>query len=536
MNKRMLFLCLLAVMVLLVTVALGGCQGDKGTESSVTDNHSSTETTSGTETVSGTESASGTEAGGATTGGSVVVGMTQDLVSLDPHIQTDAGTRNVVFNLFEGLVKPTSDGDLVPAVASDYEILEDGKVYSFTLREGITFHDGSRVTVENIKYSIERYAEVQAESSVFSAPPEVVLIDESTVEIRLDEANTELLADLATVYIIPRSNTDVATNPIGTGPFKYVSYTAGQKLVLNKYDGYWKEGYPYLDEVTFKFIADVETAFVELQAGTLDILNYLTIDQAELLGDDFNIVEGSMNLVHALYLNNDYEPLQDVKVRQALSYAVDKDTINEFWSGGKSRLIGSHMIPSIAKYYEEGAEGLYPYNVEKAKELLAEAGYTDGFDLVITVPSSYTQHVSTAEVIVEYLKAVGINASIELVEWSTWLSDVYTDRNYQATVIGVDGKLAPSSWLIRYVSSYENNFVNYSNEEYDSIFALAKATVDESEKIELYKELQMILAEDAVNVFIQDPAEFVAVNSKLAGYEVYPVAAQDLSTVYYVEQ
>jgi len=526
MNKRTQFPRLLAVMVLLVTVALGGCQGDKGTESSMTDNHSSTQTASSIET----------KAGGATTGGSVVVGMTQDLVSLDPHIQTDAGTRNVVFNLFEGLVKPTSDGDLVPAVASDYEVLEDGKVYRFTLREGITFHDGSQVTVEDIKYSIERYAEVQAESSVFSALNEVAVIDESTVEIRLGEANTELPADLATVYIIPKSNTDVATNPIGTGPFKFVSYTAGQKLMLEKYDGYWKEGYPYLNEVTFKFVADPETAFMELQAGTLDILNYLTIDKVEILGDDFNIVEGSMNLVHALYLNNDYGPLQDIRVRQALCHAVDKDTINEFFAGGKSRLIGSHMIPSIAKYYEEGAEGLYPYDVEKAKELLAEAGYADGFDLAITVPSAYSQHVRTAEIIVENLKAVGIHASLELVEWSTWLSDVYTDRNYQATVIGVDGKLAPSSWLVRYVSTFENNFFNYSSEEYDAIYAQAKATVDETEKIRLYKELQMMLAKEAANVFIQDPAEFVAVNRELAGYQVYPVAAQDLSTVYYVEQ
>jgi len=524
MNKRMRFLCLLAVMVLLVSVTLGGCQGDKGTESSTTDNNSST------------NAASETEATRATTGGSVVVGMTQDLVSLDPHIQTDAGTRNVVFNLFEGLVKPTSDGDLMPAVASDYEVLEDGKVYRFTLREGITFHDGSKVTVEDIKYSIERYAEVQSEASVFSAMDEVVVIDESTVELRLEEANTELLADLATVYIIPQSNTDVATNPIGTGPFKFVSYTAGQKLMLSKHEGYWKEGYPYLDEVEFKFIADVETAFMELQAGTLDILNYLTIDQVEILGEEFNIVEGSMNLVHALYLNNDYEPLQDVKVRQALCHAVDKDTINEFFAGGKSRLIGSHMIPSIVKYYEEGAEGLYPYDVEKAKELLAEAGYAEGFDLVITVPNAYSQHVRTAEIIVENLKAVGINASLELVEWSTWLSDVYAERNYQSTVIGVDAKLAPSSWLIRYVSTYENNFMNYSSNEYDDIFAQAKAAVDETEKVTLYKELQMILAQEAVNVFIQDPAEFVAVNRKLTGYEVFPVAAQDLSTVRYVEQ
>ena len=147
-------------------------------------------------------------------------------------------------------------------------------------------------------------------------------------------------------------------NPIGTGPFKFVSYAPGENLVMERYDGYWGEK-AYLDQVTFKFVADVETAFMELQAGTLDILNYLTADQVSTLGDDFTIVNGSMNLVHAMYLNNDYEPLSNVKVRQALCYAVDRQSINDFLFGGASRLIGTHMIPSLTKYYNEENENLY---------------------------------------------------------------------------------------------------------------------------------------------------------------------------------
>ena len=372
-------------------------------------------------------------------------GMTQDLASLDPHVDTDAGTRDVVFNLYEGLVKPTSDGGFIPAVASDYIISDDAKTYTFTLRDGITFHDGTPVTIEDVKYSIDRYAEIQGESSAFSSLVDSVEVqDDKTLVVNLKESYSEFLP-MMTIAIIPQSNEDPAGNPIGTGPFKYVSYTPGQNLELEKYDGYWQEGVPSLDSVEFKFIADVDTAFVELQAGTIDILKYLTSAQAETLGDDYNIVQGSMNLVHAMYLNSAYEPLSKTEVRQALCYAVDRDAINNFIFGGKSHIIGSHMIPAMSKYYEPEAETVYSYDPEKAKELLADAGYADGFDLEITVPSSYSQHVDSAQIIADELSQVGINVTLNQVEWSTCCrmytreatsrrpSSVLTERWHRAT-------------------------------------------------------------------------------------------------------
>lgn len=530
MKKRSVRSILLGVMVLTVSIALCACGGDKNAETETDNTSQEQDADAVAEETEGQAEA----AGEPTQGGSVVVGKTQDLVSLDPHAVTDAGTRDVVFNLYEGLVKATPDGELKPAVASDYTISEDAKVYTFTLRDGITFHDGSAVTVDDIKYSLERFAEEQSDSSAFSIVEDVVIADDKTVEVHLSEGNSEFLPEL-TCGIIPASNEDVTGNPIGTGPFKFVSYAPGENLVMERYDGYWGEK-AYLDQVTFKFVADVETAFMELQAGTLDILNYLTADQVSTLGDDFTIVNGSMNLVHAMYLNNDYEPLSNVKVRQALCYAVDRQSINDFLFGGASRLIGTHMIPSLTKYYNEETESLYEYNPEKAKELLAEAGYPDGFELSIMVPSAYSQHVSTAEIIAENLKAVGIDAKLELVEWSTWLSECYQGRKYQATVVGVDGKLSPSDWFAKYVSTDAKNFMNYKSEEFDKLFNEAYATVDADKKAELYKEAEMVLAQDAVNVFIEDPADFVAVNSKLAGYQFYPIAAQDMSTVYYAEQ
>ena len=202
MKKRMGFL--LSAMVILVSAALVGCQGGKTTESRQTGNTSSESQTESSQTSQPTE------------GGSVVIGMTQDIVSLDPHVETDAGTRSVVFNLYEGLVKPTVSGELEAAVASDYKISDDAKVYTFTLRDGVTFHDGSAVTAEDVKYSIERFAENSGESSAFSNLEEVVIADDKTVEVRLKEGYSEFLPDLAEAVIIPKAVwRDINKTPVG---------------------------------------------------------------------------------------------------------------------------------------------------------------------------------------------------------------------------------------------------------------------------------------------------------------------------------
>ncbi len=351
----------------------------------------------------------------------------------------------------------------------------------------------------------------------------------------MKEGDSEFITELA-LAVIPASNDDPAGNPIGTGPFKFVSYTPGQNLILEKYDGYWQKGLPYLDRVEFKFTPDVDTAFMELQAGTIDILKYLTTAQAQSLSSEYNLVEGSMNLVHGMYLNSGYEPLSNAKVSQALCYAVDRDAINNFLFGGKSRIIGSNMIPNMTKYYEPQAESVYTYDVAKAKELLAEAGYPDGFDLEITVPSSYSQHVDTAQIIADELSQAGVRTTIKQVEWSTWLEEVYKNGQFQATVIGFDGTLAPGKMLQRYVSDDSKNFMHYSNAEFDRAFKEAYEAVDDAEKTAKYKEAQMLLAQDAAAVYIEDPANLVAVNKKFAGYTFYPTSAEDMSLLYQIAQ
>lgn len=476
-----------------------------------------------------------------TQGGSIIVGITNDLDSLDPHKAEAAGTREVLFNIFEGLVKLNSEGELVPAVASEYNVSEDGMTYTFTLRDGVKFHNGDEVTVDDVVYSLKRCAGLLEESdpkvrvvSALSIVSSIDVVDEKTVKLTLNEANTELLGSL-TCAIIPKDYTQQETKPIGTGPFKAVSYEALHSFVIQKNDDYYGDA-PYLDKVTFKVCADASSAFLELQAGNIDIFPYLTQAQASQLSKGYNIEVGNANVVQGLFLNNTSKPFDDIRVRQAMCYAIDRQAILDFVAGGKGTIIGSNMFANFTVYADDTLVNEYPYNVEKAKELLKDAGYESGFTFTITVPSNYQFHVDTAQVIVEQLKQVGITAQIQLVEWASWLDDVYRGRNFESTIIGLDGDLIPSEILTRYNSDSNKNFVNYSNPEFDRVFDLAVKTIDEDKKIEYYKELQAILAKDAASVYIQDPASLVAVNKKITGYQFYPVYVQDMSVIHYVDE
>ena len=507
---------ILVMLTMAVTIALSGCSGDKGEQKSTTENKLS---------------------GNPVEGGSIKVGISQDLDSLDPHKAVAAGTKEVLFNIYEGLVKPDKDGDLVEAVASSYSVSDDAKVYTFTLRDGVKFHNGNAVTAEDVKYSIDRCADTSNGEplvSAYSIIESVNILDEKTVEIRLTESNTEFLAYMTTA-IIPKDYDKLDTEPVGTGPFKYVSRSPQENVILEKNEDYWGEK-AHLDKVEFKIVADADMLVTNLKGGSIDMAMRLTSSQAAELTDGFHIEEGTMNLVQALYLNNDVEPLNNEKVRQALCYAVNPDEIMDMRADGKGVRIGTSMYPGLKKYYDEEYADYYTQDFEKAKELLKEAGYPDGFDLEITVSSADQPHVDTAQVIAEELKNIGVNVTIKPIEWEAWLEDVYAKRNYQSTVVGVDASnLSARAMLERFTSDASGNFINFKDDEYDKVFKEAIAATDETEQIKLYKQAEGILAEKAANVYIQDLANLVAVSNKYDGYTFYPLYVQDMSTIYMVE-
>jgi peptide/nickel transport system substrate-binding protein len=468
------------------------------------------------------------------------VGIAQDLdESLDPHKAVAAGTKEVMFNVFEGLVKPTSDGDLIPAVAENYTISDDQTTYTFALREGVKFHNGDTVTAEDVKYSIQRVAAAEdtgvVQVEALSIIQSIDTPDNQTVVIQLSEPSNEFLTYL-TCAVIPADYDQQDTAPVGTGPFKFVSRTAQDNLVLERFDDYW--GTPaYLSKVTYKIIENADSILMSLQSGAVDLFAHLSSTQVAQLGDDFNIGEGTMNLVQALYLNNGVAPFDDVRVRQALCYAIDRQQILDLAFDGYGSPIGSSMYPAFGKYFDDSLTDYYTQDIEKAKELLAEAGYPDGFTMTITVPSNYQPHVDTAQVLVEQLKEIGVTAEIQPVEWASWLSDVYSGRQYQSTVVGVDASTMTARALLeRFVSTAGNNFINYSSETYDELFQQVLATSDDELQTDLYKHMEAELTANAANVYIQDMADLVAVRKGLEGLTFYPIYVLDVSTLYYTNE
>ena len=388
--------------------------------------------------------------------------------------------------------------------------------------------------MQDVKASLDKCAGTGSDEplvAAFSAVSAINTPDDSTIEVVLKEADTDFLPNL-TAAILPADHLDASVDPIGTGPYKYVSRSPQENIVLESFDDYWGEK-AHIKNVVLKIVPDGDTIVMNLEGGSIDLMARLSTTQAAQLSDNFDIYEGTMNLVQAVYLNNAVEPFNNTKVRQALCYAVDIQEIMDFVSDGKGTETGSSMFPAFGKYYVKELNDTYNTDIEKAKQLLSEAGYPDGFEFSITVPSNYQQHVDTAQVIKEQLKKIGVTANINLVEWDTWLNDVYIGRNFEATVIGVDAStLTASAMLGRFVSDSGKNFINYNNAEYDKIYNEAFTSTDDAVRTEKYKECEKILSTDAANVYIQDLPNMVAVNKKFGGYEFYPLYVMDFSKLY----
>lgn len=481
------------------------------------------------------------ETGEPVKGGEITVGIAQDLDdSLDPHQTVAAGTREVLFNIFEGLVKPNSDGEMIPAVAEKYTLSEDGTTYTFTLREGVKFHNGQTVTAEDVVYSINRCAAVPEGQekplvAAFSAVKSVEALDEKTVAVTIAQRDLEFISYM-TAAIIPADYGNQDTAPVGTGPFRFVSRTPQQDFVMERFEDYW--GAPaWLDKVTYKICENADALVMNLNGGSIDLCAHLTSAQASQLNQNFQVLEGTMNLVQAIYLNNQAKPFDNQLVRQALCYAIDRQGIMDMVADGHGTAVGSSIYPAFTKYFLPELVDKYPHDVAKAKELLAQAGYPDGFDMTISVPNNYQPHMDTAEVVAEQLREAGINVTIQPVEWSTWLDTIYNGRQFQATVVGVDAaNMTARAMLERFTSDYGKNFINYNNPAYDALFQKAINAQDEAGQTDLYKQMETMLADTAANVYIQDLCDLVAMRQDLGGLKFYPIYVLDLSTVYFTQQ
>ena len=463
----------------------------------------------------------------------LTVAMATEIDSLDPFNATAGDTKTVMDQIFDGLLDVDEDGNLVPDLAESYEISEDGLTYTFKLKEGVKFHDESDFSADDVYYTYDKLSGLSSGepmSSKFSVIKEMEVISPTEIKMTLDAINNSFIY-LQNQPIVKRDYEDNQTKPLGTGPYKFVSYTPGEGMVMERFDDYHRKDHvAKIKQVNVVRIADNQALVMALNNGEVDLASKLTADELEQVSESTDSYSHPQNLVQLLGLNNKVKPFDDIRVRQAIAHAIDKDELIEAVAGGKASKICSSFSPALKDFYND-LEEMYPTDVEKAKELLAEAGYPDGISFTMTVPSDYKFHMDTAELIQAQLKKAGINATIDPIEFSTWLDRVYKDRDYETTIAGFIGYTDPIRVLDRYVSTNDKDYLNYESEEYDKAITNAMETLDRDELIKNVKDAQEIIARDCAAVFLQDPNDNIVLNNQYTGLKTYPVQKLNLEDV-----
>jgi len=470
-------------------------------------------------------------------GGTLVVAISANPDGLDPHKTVAAVTFEVAKSLYDTLVESDPQGNIVPGLAEKWEASSDGLRWTFYLRKGVKFHNGREMTSKDVKASFERILNPETKApraKDYAVIQSIETPDDYTVIFQLKEPQAAFLSNLAYGWaaIVPVEEKDLRNHPVGTGPFRFVEWVPDSHVKLERFPDYFIKDQPYLDAVIFKIMPDPASKLTALKVGEVDVVDQVPPQEVEKLkgNPEIKLIQAPANGIYIMALNNAREPFNKKEVRQAISYAVDKKGVIEAAQWGQGAPIGSHM-PPVTPFYVDLTDK-YPYNPEKARQLLAQAGYPEGFEVTLIMPQPYDFHIRNCEVIADYLKKIGIKPKLETYEWGMWLDRVYMGRDYQATCIGHTGRLDPDPFLNRYVSDSKENYMNYNNPRYDEIIRQAAVISDFQKRKELYAEAQRILAEDAVALYLMAPLWTVGVRKGVEGWQIFPIDIFDLRTVY----
>lgn len=465
----------------------------------------------------------------------IVIAIPTDPDSFSPNLSVAAATTEIAFNIYEGLVKSTPDGALTGALASHWVVDETQQVYTFYLREAY-FHNGERVTSADVVNALNRARDPQISQGKASEYQviEDIQAENDRVIITLSRPYGPFLYNLADLAaaIYPQHAENLDIRPIGTGPYQFVEWRPNQHVKLKRFDQHWSNQEPYFAEVSFQIIPDEASAVLSLKTGHVDLISRLEPDLLfQLEGDSrLKVSKGPMNTVQILALNNQRPPFDDPRVRQALAMAIDKEEIILGAAWGNGDLLASGISPAMSNFYHNSLEEIYPYDPVRARQLLKEAGY-ENLTFELDLPAPYGLHINAGEIIADQLSKIGVNAKIKIVEWGTWLERIYSQRDYDATIVGLSGKLDPHMILVRYQSDNSRNFFNFSNSRYDEIIAQALSESQEQRQM-LYNEAQEILAREVAGIFIMDPHQLAAMQADLAGWHNYPIYVIDVASLY----
>ena len=469
-------------------------------------------------------------------GGTLTVCQPAEPPGLDPTGNTAAAIDRVVYaNIYEGLVKVNRHGEFLPGLAEQWKVSADGLVYTFHLRKGVRFHNGEAFDAGVARWNLQRAADPangNPHPEYFKGIGTIEAPDSHTLILRLKAVDALFIAHLAegdAVMLPVKAYAEAKSNPIGTGPFQFVQWVRGDRVEMARFDGYWNPKLPYLDRVIFRFISDPAAQIAALKAGDIDVIGYIAApESAMLLAKDprFKVYAGTTTGEVIMSTNNKAAPFDNLLVRRAMAYAIDRQAVVDLVMFGYGTPIGSHWSPSTPYYVD--LTGRFPYDPEKAKALLAQAGYPRGFAATIKLPAIYSYSKRAGEVIADMLAKAGINLTIEIVEWGQWIDRVFKKKEYQLTMIA-----HVEAWDIGIYANPDYYF-QYDSQAFRDAYANALQAPDEAGKAKWFGRCQEIIADDAVNGFLFSAPSLPVLKAKVMGWwENYPTIALDCTAVWW---
>ncbi|HUC67375.1 MAG TPA: ABC transporter substrate-binding protein [Stellaceae bacterium] len=466
----------------------------------------------------------------------LVLGMTLEPPGLDPTTGAAAAIGEVTqYNVYEGLTKIEENGKVTPLLAQSWTISPDQKTYTFKLQPGVKFQNGEPFTSADVKFTFERDdapdSTNKEKASVFAKIARIDTPDPLTVVLTLKEVNANLLFNLGEdtgVILEPKSAATDATHPVGTGPFAFADWVKGSSITLTKWPGYRAADKIKLDKVTFRFINDPAAQVAAVLAGDVDgFPRFGALDSLKQLQSDprFTVAIGSTEGKTIVAINNKRKPFDDVRVRRALAYAIDRKAVIAGASNGLGVPIGSHYTPNDPGYVD--LTGLYPYDPAKATALLKEAGVKTPLDVTLKLPPPpYARQ--GGQIVAAELAQIGINAKIENIEWAQWLDGVYKHKNYDLTIVS---HVEPRD-LANYADP--DFYYQYDSSKFRALMDDVNTAPDEAARLKALAAAQRQLAEDAVNVFLYVLPQVSVAKAGLHGlWHNSPIFANDLSAVYW---
>lgn len=486
------------------------------------------------------------------TGGTLIYGKPKDAVKIDPHNITDGESADITVNIFETLVNFKDEKtEVEPGLATSWSTSKDGLSWTFKLRKDVKFHDGTPFNAEAVVVNFERqmfennpYHKGPFEywASMFGGFPGIVkkvsAVDELTVRFDLEKPSAPFLTNLAMFSFaimspasLKKYGEDVFKNPVGTGPFKFVEWIPNERIVVEANKEY-RGGRPYLDKIVFKPILENSVRLLELEKGSVHAMHFVPPDDAARIKKNTQlrlVTQTGMNVGYMAFMT-EKEPFTNKKVRQALSHAIDKKAVIKALFG-EYGVPAKTYIPPVLWGYNDAIKD-YDYNVAKAKKILAETGYPNGFKTTLwamPVARPYMPDArKCAEALQQYFKAVNVDAQIVSFEWGTYL-DKSKKGEHDMLILGWTGDNGdPDNFLYTLLSSdaavkgRANNRAFYKNPKLDEILKKAQAISDQKERAKLYRDAQVILHEDAPWIPLVHSVQMAATRANVKGYKLHP--------------